>query len=347
MNHMSFTSITIPNLYSSQLAWFFKHNWPQLKKDILNHELELIVVSHGLNETELKAYQKRYPKVKFLAPNRSLLAPNPAYRQSRPAYQQVGPHSRLPTLPTGRQVPTPNSQLSRAQTGFAPTVNRGFRSAAKTADWYGTVNDDVILSAGWLRRLLQRAEKFKKVGSINPVILNPLNSQLRTSSFQLPTPNSELPTPNSQLSTSFKIESAGIRILPIGKAMPITQIMIKPTVVDATNAACVLYRAEALKQVGFFDEKFISYLEDIDLALRLKRAGWLNLVIPDVTVIHQRHATSQKSLSAKRRAWLNLRNWWFVILKNWSWQWWLKYGPQILLERGRNFSGWLKAAKKH
>ena len=39
-------------------------------------------------------------------------------------------------------------------------------------------------------------------------------------------------------------------------------------------AAAALYRRDALLEVGGFDERFFAYLEDVDLALRLRLAGW-------------------------------------------------------------------------
>ncbi|MFH1967549.1 MAG: glycosyltransferase, partial [Patescibacteria group bacterium] len=111
--------------------------------------------------------------------------------------------------------------------------------------------------------------------------------------------------------------------------------------VDATNAACVLYSRPALDQVGLFDERFGSYLEDIDLSLRLTRAGWQNLVCHEVAVVHQQQASSQTL--GWRKNWLDTKNWWLVILKNWSCRQWLKYWPGILLERGRNLSGLIRS----
>jgi len=193
--------------------------------------------------------------------------------------------------------------------GFAATVNTGFRTALGT--WLGTVNDDVTLSLNWLDKLLSVAHDH--TGSINPIIRD----------------------------LQGKIESAGIKILDRGKAQPISQVSEnKITYVDATNGACVLYRKQALDQVGLFDERFGSYLEDIDLSLRLKRAGWQNMVNHQVTVTHQQQASS-KTLGWHKN-WLDTKNWWLVILKNWTVGQWIKYWPIILLERFRNLSGLIK-----
>ena len=110
--------------------------------------------------------------------------------------------------------------------------------------------------------------------------------------------------------------------------------------VDATNAAAVIYSREALNKVGVFDEKFGSYLEDIDLALRLKRAGYKNIVSLKTKITHLGQSTS-KDLKW-RKQYLDFKNWILVILKNWSIQDLILNFPGILIERLRNFSAFLK-----
>ena len=197
--------------------------------------------------------------------------------------------------------------------GFAHTVNTGFRLAH--TPWVGTVNDDVQLSAGWWQACLDVATD--STGSLNPVIR----------------------------SSSQSIESVGITILSQGKAQPITTLPASSQqlgmVVPATNGACVLYRASALDQVGLFDERFGSYLEDIDLSLRLTRAGFEHRVCLLVTVVHTGHASGTAGV---RKAWLDCKNWWLVVLKNWTAEQWRHYWLAILMERGRNLSGLVKAS---
>ncbi len=40
------------------------------------------------------------------------------------------------------------------------------------------------------------------------------------------------------------------------------------------TAACVLVRTAAFREVGGFDERFFMYFEDVDLCIRLEKAGW-------------------------------------------------------------------------
>jgi GT2 family glycosyltransferase len=52
------------------------------------------------------------------------------------------------------------------------------------------------------------------------------------------------------------------------------------------SASCLMARREALAEVGGFDEAFFLYEEDVDLCLRLRRAGWSVVFTPAAAVVH-------------------------------------------------------------
>lgn len=51
-------------------------------------------------------------------------------------------------------------------------------------------------------------------------------------------------------------------------------------------AAAAMYRYQALKKVGGFDEDFFCYLEDVDLGFRLRLSGYKAVYVPDAVVRH-------------------------------------------------------------
>lgn len=193
--------------------------------------------------------------------------------------------------------------------GFSFMVNIGFRTS--TTPYIGTLNDDVILNTRSLRQLEKHIPD--SFGALNPLIF----------------------------SIDQKIETAGILIEKKGKAHPITTIPNTPLFpTQASNAACVLYSNDALEQVGLFDERFGSYLEDVDLSLRFDRAGFSQYVVRDSRVIHAKHQTSHTMLSYKK--WLDVKNWCLVVWKNWSWLDLIIHSPSLIIERFKNVSGALK-----
>jgi GT2 family glycosyltransferase len=52
------------------------------------------------------------------------------------------------------------------------------------------------------------------------------------------------------------------------------------------TAACVLIRADAWRSVGGFDERFFMYFEDVDLCVRLEKAGWRLAEEPRAVACH-------------------------------------------------------------
>jgi GT2 family glycosyltransferase len=55
---------------------------------------------------------------------------------------------------------------------------------------------------------------------------------------------------------------------------------------DWVSASCLLARRGALEAVGGFDEAYFLYQEDVDLCLRVRRAGWRILFTPRAEVVH-------------------------------------------------------------
>jgi GT2 family glycosyltransferase len=56
--------------------------------------------------------------------------------------------------------------------------------------------------------------------------------------------------------------------------------------VFAPCAAAAMYRRSAFVEAGGFDERYFAYLEDLDLAFRLRLAGHRCLYVPESTVLH-------------------------------------------------------------
>jgi GT2 family glycosyltransferase len=56
--------------------------------------------------------------------------------------------------------------------------------------------------------------------------------------------------------------------------------------VDILAGAAMLIRSTALQQTGGFDESFFLYGEDIDLCYRFRKAGYTNLYLGQISIIH-------------------------------------------------------------
>lgn len=56
--------------------------------------------------------------------------------------------------------------------------------------------------------------------------------------------------------------------------------------IEALSGAFMMVRQEAGEQVGWWDEDYFLYGEDIDFCYRLKQAGWKIMYVPEVSIIH-------------------------------------------------------------
>lgn len=64
--------------------------------------------------------------------------------------------------------------------------------------------------------------------------------------------------------------------------------------VDSLTGAFMLVRREVIDKVGFLDERFFMYGEDIDWCYRIKSAGYKVVYYPKVTTIHYKGQSSKK-----------------------------------------------------
>jgi GT2 family glycosyltransferase len=90
---------------------------------------------------------------------------------------------------------------------------------------------------------------------------------------------------------------------------------LQPCPVFGTSAAAGFYRKSALDRAGLFPEEFSSYFEDVDLAFRLNRAGYLTMYEPASRVLHHisasygrvgRRLIERQSCNEERVFWRNL-----------------------------------------
>jgi GT2 family glycosyltransferase len=72
---------------------------------------------------------------------------------------------------------------------------------------------------------------------------------------------------------------------------------ITPTPVERPGGACFMIRIACIEDIGPMDQRFFMYCEEVDWALRAKKAGWQRYIVPQAKVIHVRgSSTSSRAL---------------------------------------------------
>lgn len=121
--------------------------------------------------------------------------------------------------------------------------------------------------------------------------------------------------------------------------------------------ATVMVRAGAFRSIGAFDEKHFSYGEDFDVCYRANAFGYSFLTVPSSLVRHRHRASSNDKSDPEWAYYFYLRNYLYVVLKNyelWSlarrgpsifWRFWGKGALGSLYRRDRRrFATHLRAA---
>lgn len=98
------------------------------------------------------------------------------------------------------------------------------------------------------------------------------------------------------------------------------------------GGALLMVKREMVEDVGFFDEDFQMYYEDVDFYWRARWAGHRFLYIPKAVAYHWVSATP----SSLRSMWRGLRNWLWMVGKNLP----LEMVPQVQLVEALSGMAW-------
>lgn len=166
--------------------------------------------------------------------------------------------------------------------GFAAGTNLGIAAAA--GEWIATVNDDAIVEPGWLSILIAALAADPRAAAAQGI--------------------------NLLLDAPETADGCGIawnrwwQAVQIGHGEPAPPSSSGVREVFGVSATAAVYRREALRAVaaggGPFDAGLVSYYEDVDLAVRLRAAGFRALVVPEART---RHAGSLTGRTLSRERW--------------------------------------------
>ena len=186
--------------------------------------------------------------------------------------------------------------------GFAAATNLGIDDSS--SELVATVNDDVVVDPDWLEVLLQALEEAPRAGAVQG--LNLLASD----------PSAGEP--------AELVDGCGIawnrwwQAVQRGHGETRDAVPASTFPVAGVSATAALYRRSALEQVRLttgdvFDRRLESYYEDVDLSLRLARAGWQALCVPEARAHHLGSVTG-KTLG-RHRTRLIYGNRWLVLAR--------------------------------
>lgn len=149
--------------------------------------------------------------------------------------------------------------------GFARGVNIGIKRALQTgAGAVLLLNNDTMLQQPLVDSLVKVLKERKDVGIVAPAIRFIKNRK-----------------------TLFDLGGSLNNVFGRTSHMEVERIKDKsPRQSEYVSGCCMLIKKEVFEKLGFFDEQFFLYYEDVDFCLRAKKKGFISMVNPSVVIDH-------------------------------------------------------------
>jgi len=166
-------------------------------------------------------------------------------------------HPEVPVIETGRNL------------GYAGGNNVGIRHAiAEGADFVLVLNNDTVCAPDMIDRLLQAAAKHPGAGMFCPRIFY-------------------MHDPGRVWFDGARWKSAKLYFGFPGKDRLESELPADEREIDYACGAALFVRAEVVRQVGAFDERYFLVWEEADWCFRAREKGWTSMVVPAARVWHR------------------------------------------------------------
>jgi GT2 family glycosyltransferase len=161
-----------------------------------------------------------------------------------------------------------------ANLGFTGGNNVGIQYAlSQDAQYLLCLNNDTIVESGFLEPLVQALEDSPEAGLASSEIFY----------FDDPQRHWYL---GAAVSFAGEMAHEGAPAWHLEPSEALRQVQ-KPFVTDVATGCSLLARADVLKQLGGYDDRYFAYYEDVDLNLRAKKLGFQSLVVPASRLWHK------------------------------------------------------------
>jgi len=204
---------------------------------------------------------------------------------------------------------------SEVNLGFSKGHNRAIAFAP--ADIHVVLSPDVRLQRDFIARSLEPLARDPRIGSVAARLIQfRPDDQLGTLDDQ-----EKVELPDDTLDSTGILAHQDRHFTERGAGEPAQGRYVVPDQVFGPSGAAAVYRRQMLEDVAYngevFDETFVSYLDDVDLAWRGQLLGWSCEYSPRVVARHRRtFAPGRCEILASPASHYVGRNEWRMFLKN-------------------------------
>jgi len=189
---------------------------------------------------------------------------------------------------------------NRENLGFATAVNQGIK--ASNAEYVFLLNNDTELEVECVSNLLNCIDNDETIFSVSSKMIQNQDRNL--------------------------IDDAGDEYTILGFTQKVgnnksSELYRSKREIFSACAGAAIYRRGIFDIIGYFDENFFAYMDDVDISYRARIYGFKCVYCPDALVYHHVSATSGSKYNAFKIR-LAARNNVYVPYKNMPW-------PQLIL----------------
>ena len=183
------------------------------------------------------------------------------------------------------KFPKVNRIANKKNTGFSVANNQAIRVAK--GEYILLLNPDTLVEEDTFEKCLNFMDEHSLAGGLGVKMVDGKGKFLPESKRSLPTPKVAF----------YKIFGLS-NLFPKSKrfgAYHLGHLSNDEThEVEVLAGAFMLLRKKAIDEVGFLDETFFMYGEDIDLSYRIVKGGYKNYYFPETRIIHYKGESTKK-----------------------------------------------------
>lgn len=184
------------------------------------------------------------------------------------------------------KFPQVNLIVNKTNTGFSVANNQALKIAK--GEYVLLLNPDTVVQEDTFSKILAFMDVHPEAGGLGVKMLDGQGNFAPESKRGLPTPE-----------VAFYKMFGFARLFPKSKRFGKYHLSYlsedELSEIDVMSGAFMLIRKTVLDKIGFLDETFFMYGEDIDLSYRIKKAGYKNYYFPDTQIIHYKGESTKRS----------------------------------------------------
>lgn len=191
---------------------------------------------------------------------------------------------------------------SETNTGFTGGNNIGIKYAFDhhNPDYILLLNSDTVVAPDFINHLVDFAQAQQKVGTVSPKMYFEKGYEFHKHSYTDEEKGKVIWFAGGSIDWKNmytfhrgvdEVDRGQFDLEPVKRSSDQMPYFGYQTM-DFASGCCILFPTKILKEVGLFDESYFAYWEDVDLSVRISKAGYSHYFCPDAVIWHKNAGSS-------------------------------------------------------